>query len=245
MCQCKIEPSMEHYGCMVDLLCRASRIEEACEFVEAMPISPNSIIWRTLLVGCKNKGLLEKGEFVAEKLLELEPLNAENYVLLSNLYASGLRWDKVSCVRKRMKDNGVKALPGCSSIEVDGFLHEFVMGDESHPEAKEIREVLMDVHKQVHRAGHEPWTSAVLHDVGEEEKVSALFEHSERLAIAFGLLKTRAPMAIRVVKNLRVCGDCHEVTKIISRVYNREIVVRDRVRFHWFVNGSCSCKDYW
>ncbi|XP_077248916.1 pentatricopeptide repeat-containing protein At2g02980, chloroplastic-like [Tasmannia lanceolata] len=240
-----IEPSMEHYGCMVDLLCRAGLIEEAYSLVETMPFSPNSIIWRTLLVGCKNKGILDKGEFIAERLLKLEPLNAENYVLLSNLYASCSRWEKVSYVRKKMKESGVKAVPGCSSIEVDGFVHEFVMGDESHPEAKEIKEMLRDICEKVRHAGHEPWTSVVLHDLGEEEKENTLCEHSERLAIAFGLLKTKAPVVIRVVKNLRVCADCHEVTKIISELYNREIIVRDRVRFHRIVNGSCSCKDYW
>ncbi|XP_058106837.1 pentatricopeptide repeat-containing protein At2g02980, chloroplastic-like [Magnolia sinica] len=240
-----VKPSMEHYGCMVDLLCHGGQVEEAYEFVETMPILPNSIIWRTLLVGCKNNWMLDKGERIAERLLELEPLNAENYVLLSNLYASNRQWEKVSYVRKKMKENGIKAMPGCSSIEVDGFVHEFVMGDESHPEAKDIREVLMDISEQVRLVGHEPWTSTVLHDVGEEEKESALFEHSERLAIAYGMLKTKAPVVIRVVKNLRVCGDCHEVTKIISKVYGREIIVRDRVRFHRFINGGCSCKDYW
>lgn len=72
-----------------------------------------------------------------------------------------------------------------------------------------------------------------------------MFEHSERLAIAYGLMKTKSPIVIRIVKNLRACEDCHEVTKIISKVYGREIVVRDRVRFHKFVDGTCSCKDYW
>ncbi|OVA05808.1 Pentatricopeptide repeat [Macleaya cordata] len=240
-----IEPVMEHYGCMVDLLCRAGFIEVAYKFVETMPISPNPIVWRTLLMGCKEKGILEKGEFVAERLLELEPLNPENYVLLSNLYAANFQWEKVSYVRKKMKENGIQAIPGCSSIEVDGFVHEFVVADRSHQESYEIREVLRDVTDRVRRVGHDPWTSAVLHDVEDEEKKSALCEHSERLAIAYGLLKTKAPTVIRIVKNLRVCGDCHEVTKIISKVYEREIIVRDRVRFHRFFNGTCSCKDYW
>ncbi|XP_008792484.2 pentatricopeptide repeat-containing protein At2g02980, chloroplastic-like [Phoenix dactylifera] len=240
-----IEPMMEHYGCMVDLLCRSGLFEEAYSFVNTMPIMPNSVIWRTLLVGCKSNGSLDKAELVAKQLLELEPLSAENYVLVSNLYASSSQWEKVSYMRKKMKDNGVKVVPGCSSIEVDGFLHEFVVGDESHPEIKEIRKVLREITERVRLAGHEPWTSAVLHDVGEEEKEVALCEHSERLAIAFGLLKTKAPVPIRVVKNLRVCSDCHEVTKIISKAYNREIIVRDRVRFHRFVNGVCSCNDFW
>ncbi|URD84801.1 PPR repeat [Musa troglodytarum] len=240
-----VAPLMEHYGCMVDLLCRAGRLEEAYTFVNDMPIVPNSVIWRTLLVGCKNSRTSDEAETAAEQLLQLEPLNAENYVLLANLYASRCQWDKVSRMRKKMKDHGVKVVAGCSSTEIDGFVHEFTVGDDTHPEIEEIREMLRDIAERVRRAGHEPWTSAVLHDVVEEEKESALCEHSERLAIAYGMLKTAAPVVVRVVKNLRACGDCHEVTKIISKIYGREIIVRDRVRFHRFVNGSCSCSDFW
>ncbi|XP_010246245.1 PREDICTED: pentatricopeptide repeat-containing protein At5g48910-like [Nelumbo nucifera] len=240
-----IEPSIEHYGCMVDLLCRVGLVEEACTFVEAMPISPNPVIWRTLLVGCRKSGLLDKGEIIAGQLLELEPLNGENYILLSNMYASSSQWEKAKYVRKKMKDNGLKLVPGCSSIEIDGFIHKFVMADGSHPETKEITRLLEDISDRIRHAGHEPCTSDVLHDVSDEEKENALFEHSERLAIAYGLLKTKAPVVIRVVKNLRFCGDCHEVTKLISKIYEREIIVRDRVRFHRFIDGACSCKDFW
>ncbi|KAF5176928.1 Pentatricopeptide repeat, partial [Thalictrum thalictroides] len=154
-----IEPLLEHYGCMVDILCRAGRIEEAYRFVETMPMAPNAIIWRTLLMGCKKKGMLEKGEIVAERLFELEPVNAENYVLLSNMYAANSMWEEVSWVRKKMKDIGIKALPGCSLVEIDGFVHEFVVSDRSHPEAKEIREVLQDIAERVRQTGHDPWTS--------------------------------------------------------------------------------------
>lgn len=245
MLESGVEPSMEHYGCMVDLLCRANLIEDAYAFVETMPINPNPVIWRTLLVGCKRNKILEKGEVVAERLLELEPLNAENYILLSSMYASCSQWMKMSLVRKQVKDKGIKAVPGCTSIEVDGIVHEFVRGDWSHPESKEIEEVLRDISERVRDSAHEPWISAVLHNVGNEEKENDLCEHSERLAIAYGLLKTKAPVVIRIVKNLRACGDCHEVTKIISKLYKREIIVRDRVRFHKFVNGSCSCGDFW
>lgn len=240
-----VEPSIEHYGCMVDVLCRANLIEDAYAFVETMPVKPDPAIWRTLLVGCKRNKILEKGELVGEQLLKLEPLNAENYTLIANLYASCSQWGKMSLVRKQMKDKGVKVTPGCTSIEVDGLVHEFVMGDWSHPEHKEIREVLEDVRRRVHDSGHVPWISAVLHNVRDKEKENDLCEHSERLAIAYGLLKTRAPVVIRVVKNLRACEDCHEVTKIISKLYMREIIVRDRLRFHKFVNGSCSCGDFW
>ncbi|GAB4843848.1 hypothetical protein Ancab_013810 [Ancistrocladus abbreviatus] len=247
MTKCGIEPSMELYGCMVDLLCRGNLIEEAFVFIEAMPATPNPVIWRTLLLGCKKSGkLLGKGDTVAEQLLELEPFNAGNYILLFNLYASESRWEKVRDVRKRMKENSIDVVvPGCSLIEVEGFVHEFVMGDWSHPEARAIRQALQEINQEVLAAGHKPDLTAVLHDMGEKEKEKALLEHSERLAIAFGLMKIKAPAVIRVVKNLRFCDDCHEVTKIISKVYQREIIVRDRVRFHRFVNGSCSCMDFW
>ncbi|KAG6517565.1 pentatricopeptide repeat-containing protein At1g59720, chloroplastic/mitochondrial-like [Zingiber officinale] len=241
-----IEPLMEHYGCMVDLLCRAGHVEEAFSFVKDMPIVPNSVIWRTLLAGCKNTRTSDEVvETAAEKLLEMGPLNAENYVLLSNLYATRCEWDKVSQMRRKMKELGAKVVPGCSSTEIDGFVHEFTVADDTHPEIQMIREALRDITERVRRAGHEPSTSSVLHDVVEEEKESALCEHSERLAIAYSLLKTKSPAVIKVVKNLRVCLDCHEVTKIISKVYDREIIVRDRVRFHRFVNGTCSCNDFW
>lgn len=245
MLVCGIEPSMEHYGCMVDLFCRANKPEEAYKFIASMPIPPNPPIWRTLVVSFKRNKMFHKGEEVAKQLLHLEPHNAENYILLSSLYASSSDWVKMSSVRKQMRERGIQAVPGCSSIEINGHVHEFVMGDWSHPEAKEIHEFICEVSEKVQGSGHEPWIASVLQNVGNEEKLDALWEHSERLAIAYGLLKTKAPVTIRVVKNLRVCEDCHEVTKTISKLYNREIIVRDRIRFHKFVDGVCSCQDFW
>lgn len=240
-----IQPSMEHYSCMVDLFCRANLFEKAYTFIKNMPIDPDPVIWRTFLVACKKNKNVEKGELAGHKLLKLEPSNPENYALLSSFYATCLEWSKMGHMRKLMRDKGFKAVPGCSSIEVDGAVHEFVLGDWSHPESNEIREVLSEMLRRVSSLGHKSNVSEVLHDVSDDVKEEALCEHSERLAIAFGILKTNAPVVIRVVKNLRVCGDCHEVTKIISRIYEREIIVRDRVRFHRFVDGACSCKDIW
>ncbi|GAA0168999.1 hypothetical protein LIER_40691 [Lithospermum erythrorhizon] len=245
MLESGIEATTEHYGIMVDLFCRANLIEEAYQFIKDMPIIPNPAIWRTLLAACRRHKLVEKGEPIAQHLFQLEPLNAENYLLLSSLYASSYDWVKMSSVRRQMKELGIRTVPGCSSIEVAGVVHEFVMGDRSHPDAQEIREFLRKVAQRVSSEGHEPWLATVLHNVGNHEKENVLYEHSERLAIALGLLKIKAPGVIRIVKNLRVCVDCHEVTKIISRLYKREIVVRDRIRFHKFVDGTCSCKDFW
>ncbi|KAI3678064.1 hypothetical protein L6452_37343 [Arctium lappa] len=240
-----IEPSVEHYSCMVDLFCRANLFEEAYTFIRNMPIDPDPVIWRTFLVACKRNKDMVRGEVAGQQLVESEPSNSENYALLSSFYAACSEWSKMGHIRKQMRDKGMRTVPGCSSIEVDGFINEFVLGDWSHPESNEIREVLSDILRRVNSLGYRPVVSGVLHDVEDEVKKEALCEHSERLAIAYGIIKTKAPAVIRVVKNLRVCDDCHEVTKIISRVYEREIVVRDRVRFHRFVDGACSCKDIW
>ncbi|EXB93624.1 hypothetical protein L484_018009 [Morus notabilis] len=239
------KPSTEHYGCMVDLLCRAGLVEEAHTLVQNMAISPNPVIWRKLLMGCNKSRMLERGELIAERLLELEPLNAENYVLLSSLYASVSQWEKMMLVRAKMKEKRIRPIPACSSIEVNGIIHEFTMGDRSHPEAKELREVLRDISDRIRGVGYKPSIVEILHQVINEEKENAHGEHSVRLAIAYGLWKTKAPAVIRVVNSIRICGDCHEVTKIISKIYEREIIVRDRVWFHKFVNGSCTCKDHW
>ncbi|KAL6987116.1 hypothetical protein U1Q18_012872, partial [Sarracenia purpurea var. burkii] len=178
MLESGLRPSMEHYGCMIDLLCRANLVEEACTLVETMPICPDAAIWRTLLVGCKKNKMAEKGEIASYKLLELEPFNAENYILVSNLFASGSEWAKMRLMRKHMKDKGIKAIPGCSSIEIDGFVHEFVMGDWSHPETEEIREVLRDISERVSGYGLELWNFDVLHNAVEKRESSlwAFFE---------------------------------------------------------------------
>ncbi|KAL9275189.1 Pentatricopeptide repeat-containing protein, partial [Drosera capensis] len=214
-----ITPTMELYGCMVDLLCRANLIEEAFAFVEFMPTSPNPVILRTLLMGCKkSRKLSNKGEAIAERLLELQPSNVGNYILVCNVYASVSQWEKVSDVRRKMKEKNFEVqVAGYSSIEVNGHVHRFTMGDWSNPEAEAIREVLHEMNEKVLATGHKPDLSSVLHDIGDEEKGKDLVEHSERLAIAYGLMKIKAPGTIRIVKNLRVCDDCHEVTKTISK----------------------------
>ncbi|KAL0384749.1 UNVERIFIED_CONTAM: Pentatricopeptide repeat-containing protein [Sesamum radiatum] len=110
---------------------------------------------------------------------------------------------------------------------------------------KDINLILEKTIQEIQLKGHQPDTSQILFDINEEEKETSLKYHSEKLAIAFGILNTEPGATIRIVKNLRVCEDCHSTTKIISQVYNREIIVRDRARYHHFRNGKCSCKDFW
>ncbi|KAF3773452.1 Pentatricopeptide repeat-containing protein [Nymphaea thermarum] len=223
-----IVPQIEHYGCMVDLLSRAGLLKEAYEFIKDMPIEPSGAVGGALLGGCRVHESVELGVEVIKHPLEIEPHNDGYYVVLSNIYAEAGRWDDLAKVRRLMKDRGIKKTPGCSFITIDGLTHEFVAGEAHILVQKRLTE-----------------TSAALLDIAEEEKEHALYRHSEKLAVVFGLMKTPPGTPIRITKNLRVCADCHLALKFISKFSNREIIVRDKSRFHRFVDGSCSCKDYW
>eukprot|EP01018_Ginkgo_biloba_P003629 Gb_16327 [translate_table: standard] len=240
-----IAPTVKHYACMVDLLGRAGYLDEAYDFIKSMPLEPDDSVWGALLGACRIHCNIEIGERVAEHLFDLEPENAGYYVLMSNIYAAAGKWNEVAKVRAMMNARGVKKTPGCSLIEVNKTIHEFLVGDRSHPQSEIIYEMLKTLTGQLEAAGYVPDTNFVLHDVEEEMKEHMLYSHSEKLAIAFGLINTSAGTPIRITKNLRVCGDCHNASKFISKIVKREIIVRDANRFHHFKDGLCSCGDYW
>ncbi|KAM7272039.1 hypothetical protein ACFE04_031253 [Oxalis oulophora] len=240
-----IEPQHEHYGCLVDLYGRAGKLDDALSVINKMPIKPHAAAWGALLHASRMYKNREMGELASKKLIELEPNNHGAYVLYSNMYAESKNWDMVNEVRRTMKAKGVAKQPGCSVIEVNGEVHEFFVGDKSHSRYGEIEVMLGDISRRLKLAGYVANTEPVLFDIDEEEKEDALCLHSEKIAIAFGLISLERHVPIRIVKNLRVCWDCHDVTKMISKVYDREIIVRDRNRFHHFKNGECSCNGYW
>ncbi|KAG6639277.1 hypothetical protein CIPAW_10G087900 [Carya illinoinensis] len=238
-------PRMEHYGCMVDLLGRSGKVKEAYEYIQNMPLQPNAVIWRTLLGACTIHGLLSLGEVARARLLELEPGHSGDYVLLSNLYAAERHWSDVQKLRRTMLTEGVRKTPGYSLVELGNKVYEFTIGDRSQPQSEDIYAMLAEITKLLKLEGYVPHTANVLADIEEEEKENALLYHSEKIAIAFMLINTTPGTPIRVVKNLRACADCHLAIKLISKVFKREIAVRDRSRFHHFRNGDCSCQDYW
>ncbi|KAL9305544.1 Pentatricopeptide repeat-containing protein mitochondrial [Arabidopsis thaliana] len=226
-----VKPITAHYACMVDMLGRAGRFNEAMEMIDR---------------ACRTHSQLDVAEFCAKKLIEIEPENSGTYILLSNMYASQGRWADVAELRKLMKTRLVRKSPGCSWTEVENKVHAFTRGGiNSHPEQESILKILDELDGLLREAGYNPDCSYALHDVDEEEKVNSLKYHSERLAVAYALLKLSEGIPIRVMKNLRVCSDCHTAIKIISKVKEREIILRDANRFHHFRNGECSCKDYW
>eukprot|EP01018_Ginkgo_biloba_P020817 Gb_00206 [translate_table: standard] len=240
-----ITPRMEHYACMVDLLGRAGHLDEAHNFIKKMPLEPDANVWGALLGACRIHCNVELGERVAKCLFDLEPEDAGFYVLLANIYGAACRWDDAEKVRTMMKNRQVKKTPGCSLIEINNRIHVFLVGDRSHPQSEKIYAMLETLAGQMKDAGYVPRTESVLYDVEEEVKEHMLSCHSEKLAIAFGLINTSPGTTVRITKNLRVCDDCHNATKFISNIVRREIIVRDVNRFHHFKDGSCSCGDYW
>lgn len=240
-----VEPKHEHYASTVDLLGRAGRLVEALNLVYEMPMKPGPSVWGSLLSASRNFRNLEMAELAAKQLFVLEPDNSGNYIILSNMYADAGMWEEVGNLRTLLKSQFVKKTPGCSWTEVNGKAHFFLGGDTSHSQWQEIYSFLKELPQKIKVAGYIPDTSFALHDISEEEKEQNLNAHSEKLAVAFGILNTSPGTVLRVTKNLRICGDCHTALKFISKIYNREIIVRDLNRFHHLRDGSCSCGDFW
>ncbi|CAN6174670.1 unnamed protein product [Urochloa humidicola] len=241
-----IEPDIAHYGCMVDLFSRAGMFEKAEEIIQTMPMEPDASMLKALLGACRTYKNLELGKKAGHRLIEAAPNDHAGYVLLSNIYALDGNWGGVHKVRKLMLDRSVLKIPGSSSLELNGVIHEFVSGDKSHSRKRDIYKMLSKIRQQLKNTGYTPDTSQVLLDIDDEDvKESSLALHSEKLAIAFGLISTAPGTPIRVVNNLRICGDCHNAIKLLSKIYGRNIIVRDASRFHHFREGSCSCGDYW
>jgi pentatricopeptide repeat protein len=243
----QIEPKLEHYACMVDMLSRAGRLEKAYEFIKSMPIKPDSTVWGALLCGCRIYKDIKLAEIAAEKIFELEPDNTGFYVLLANIYTEAEKWEEVKRLRERIGGRGLKKTPGCSWIETRGKVQVFLSGNNSHPQKERIKKFVEDIMQRMKEEDQYIPNKryALMVNVEDRMKEEALCGHSEKLAIAFGFMNSPNGRPIRVAKNLRVCGDCHEFAKFVSKVTGRDIVLRDLNRFHKFEEGRCSCRGYW
>ncbi|XP_074310576.1 pentatricopeptide repeat-containing protein At1g74630 [Silene latifolia] len=241
-----LEPSIEHYGCMVDLYGRAGLLQKAYDFILQLHLNDCTTLWRILLGACSIHGNIEMAEEVKSRISEFEPRDFGDHVLLSNIYATKGKWKDAAAMRRSMSSLGIKKKPGWSIIEVGKTMYTFVAGGErdeiSELAYQKLKEIMLRIKVE---GGYVPQTDNVLYDVGEEEKEYALSRHSEKLAVAFGMLRLSEGSVIRVVKNLRICSDCHTVMKLVSKIYSLEIVIRDRSRFHTFNGGVCTCRDYW
>ncbi|XP_047095395.1 pentatricopeptide repeat-containing protein At3g62890-like [Lolium rigidum] len=240
-----IVPSIEHYNCMVDLYGRAGLLDKANNFIMENKIKHEAIVWKTLLSACRVHKDMEHAKLASGNLIHLEQCDAGSYVMMSNMYATHSKWLDTLKLRSSMREKRVWKQPGRSWIHLKNIVHTFVAGDIAHPRSTEIYDYLEKLMERLKELGYTSRTDLVAHDVEEEQRETALKFHSEKLAIAFGIISTPSGTPLRIFKNLRVCVDCHEAIKYVSRATDREIVVRDLYRFHHFKDGKCSCEDFW
>ncbi|CAH9082195.1 unnamed protein product [Cuscuta epithymum] len=249
----KVKPQLEHYSCMVDALGRAGRLIEAKNHIENnVSLKSNPEIWKTLLSACRTHKNVDLGAEVGDILLRLEGDNPSNYVMLSNLYADINNWKQSENLRFQAKAKGLKKEAGQSWVEIKKKMHFFYNRDERHPLTESIHKILKEMERRMKaELGYAHTVSLSLHDVEDESREESLMFHSEKLAIGLALIHDNESgineaEPVRVFKNLRVCGDCHEFIKGLSKILKKKVfLVRDANRFHKFENGDCSCGDYW
>ncbi|EFJ12690.1 hypothetical protein SELMODRAFT_123584 [Selaginella moellendorffii] len=239
-----LRPLSQHYLCMIDVLGRSGLLSSAEELIATMPFVPDEVAWGMLLAACKVHKDVSRAARIARDAVAADPEDCSSYVSLGNTLGVTVE-EKDGDLRRLGFMTGLSKQPGISLIIVNSEMHSFTSGDESHPRIHEIRAELQRLTSQMRESGYVPDTHDVFHAVSEAGKSELVWHHSEKLAIAFGLISTSPGVPLWIRKNLRVCLDCHSATKFISKVTGRSIVVRDSYRFHKFENGSCSCGDFW
>ncbi|BAF14069.2 Os04g0174800 [Oryza sativa Japonica Group] len=206
-----IEPGVEHYVGIIEVLGKSGHLNEAVEYIEKLPFEPTDTVWESLLNLARMNGDIDLEDRAEELLVSLDPTKVNP---------------------KKLPTPPPKRRLGINMLDGRNKLVEYRLP----PKIEK---------KVVNEQRYVPDTRYVLHDIDQEAKEQALLYHSERLAIAYGLISTPARTPLRIIKNLRICGDCHNAIKIMSRIVGRELIVRDNKRFHHFKDGKCSCGDYW
>ncbi|XP_024544673.1 pentatricopeptide repeat-containing protein At3g26782, mitochondrial-like [Selaginella moellendorffii] len=244
-----IEPGIEHYHCMIDTLARTNKLSEALDMVKAMPYRKTPVAWMTLLGACKKWKNLEVGKLAFESLMELDDRDVAGYMLMGSIYGSLGMWEEQSKIETMRTSARVLRRQGQSWwTDPRGVVHRFSAGDTSHyPQGEEIKALLKKTMARIKKeAGYVAHLASVSHhNICDEAKEDALCGHSEKLALACALLNTRPGGTVRIIKNLRVCDDCHLVFCAVSAMEARRILCRDSSRFHVFGDGKCSCANFW
>lgn len=245
-----VAPDVRHYTCVVDMLGRNGRLDEAYKLAKTVKLRHDSevaLLWGSLLSASRFLGRVDIAAEASKWLLEAKQQIDTVYVSMSNIHVLSGNWENAQSIRSEMKRIGVKKKPGCSWVEIKDSVYVFYARDlSSFPRSAEVLDLLKDMETRMKERGYVAGSRGlVLVDVEEESKEEVVSLHSERLALGFSLLSIPKGETIRIMKNLRMCGDCHEAFKLISDIVERDFVVRDVNRFHHFKNGSCSCSDYW
>ncbi|CAN0924327.1 Pentatricopeptide repeat-containing protein At4g15720 [Linum grandiflorum] len=243
-----VNPDAKHYTCVVDMYCRVGRLDEAYKLAKSIHVEniELGLLWGTLLSASRLHGRVDITVEASKRLIESKQQVAAAYVTLSNAYALAGEWENAHGMRSQMKRAGVVKDPGCSWIEIRDSTFAFHAGNLSFEGGKEVLSKLKELDGKMKERGYVGGGfGLVFVEVEQEAKEEIVSLHSERLALAFGLITVSKGITIRIMKNLRMCNDCHEAFKVISAIVERDFVVRDVNRFHHFKNGSCSCSDFW
>ncbi|WOH07135.1 hypothetical protein DCAR_0626564 [Daucus carota subsp. sativus] len=211
-----ISPGIEHYLGLIDVLGKSGHVTEALEYIEKLPFEPTAEIWEALIKYARMHGDIDLEDRAEEFLISIDP--------------SKVNPNKIPTPPPK-KQSAISMLEGKNRLAE-------IRNPTLYKDDEKLRAAMKEQR-------YVPDTRYVLHDIDQEAKEQALLYHSERLAIAYGLISTPARTPLRIIKNLRVCGDCHNAIKIMSRIVGRELIVRDNKRFHHFKDGKCSCGDYW
>ncbi|WZZ75343.1 pentatricopeptide repeat-containing protein At4g15720 [Brassica napus] len=247
-----VVPDPRHYTCVVDMLGRFGRVDEAYALAKTIEVGgeQGALLWGALLSAGRLHGRVDIVGEASKRLIESNQQVTSAYVALSNAYAVAGGWEDSESLRLEMRRGGNVKERACSWIEIKDSVYAFHAGDLSCDESGEIVRFIKDLEKRMKERGHRGsssmiTSSSVFVDVDEEAKEEIVSLHCERLALAFGLIHLPEGSTIRIMNNLRMCRDCHEAFKLISGIVEREIVVRDVNRFHCFKDGSCTCRDFW
>ncbi|CAM2717915.1 unnamed protein product [Rotaria socialis] len=240
------------YTTMIDCLSRAALFEQAQQLIEQFERdhAPALPTYMALLSGARNEKNTKLSQEVVDRIQKLFPdvkgslLPA--WILLANTYASSGDIEKAADIKIELHRSGAKKKAGVTLTEFDGKIWRFRAHDQSHPDSAEIHAQVDRMSKKLIEYGYKYDASWIVRPIEADETVESLLcGHSERLAMALHFIRNRKPKRIQLTKNLRICGDCHQFTKLIALVYQCEIIVRDANRIHHFhINGQCLCQDY-
>lgn len=239
VCEHGLKPTAQHYNCLVDLLGRAGQLAEAEKLLCSISLDDHVVGWRALLSACKAFQNVEIGRRCFDRLMEVDPGHSASYVLMASMYRDVGRLEDAREIETWRKRAGSGKQPAKASVEVDRKVYEFIVGDRNDDTSAKLQSLNSSIQEERRTS----YTDDVMNFAMESRKEDALCGHAEKLALAFGLLNTPPNTRLLVVKNLRMCSDCHNSTKVISRVEGRSIIVKDEHRVHHFKDGLCSCND--
>ncbi|XAR59374.1 hypothetical protein NMG60_11015196 [Bertholletia excelsa] len=240
----QVKPWAMHYACMIELLGREGLLDEAFALIQDAPFPPTVNMWAALLTACRVQKNLVLGKLAAEKIYGMEPEKLSNYVVLLIIYNKNGMMKEAAGVVQTLRKRGLRMLPACTWIDIKKQTHSFLSGNKNQVQKKEIYQKVDNLMEEISKHGYVSGEKFLLPDVDEQEQGMVLY-HSEKLAIAFGLINTPPSTALQLVQSHRICDDCHNAVKLITTVSGREFIVRDASRFHRFKDGKCSCGDYW